>query len=93
MSSLKARIAQIEELCPETHHSKKGKKDTTLQDFKDGVINRLGAIQTIAEGVNIENLDTGFVVQAMSKSRHMIQRLGRMLRTDNDSDKNNSSCF
>lgn len=80
-------IDQVDKLCPHTHHSKKSKKDTTLQDFKDGKLSRLGAIQTIAEGVNIPDLDTGFVVQAMSKSRHMIQRLGRMLRTDDNENK------
>lgn len=77
-------IAQIEGLCEFTHHSKKGKKDTCFQDFKDGKIMRLGAVTTIAEGVNIPALDTGFVVQAMSKSLHMVQRTGRLLRKDTD---------
>lgn len=75
-------IAQVDALCEYTHHSKKSKKDTSLQDFKDGKINRLGAITTIAEGVNIPDIDTGFIVQAMSKDRHMIQRLGRFIRHD-----------
>lgn len=77
-------IEQIEKLCDFTHHSKKSKKDTDFTDFKKGTINRLGAIQTIAEGVNIPNLNTVFVVQSMSKIRHMIQRLGRMLRIDKE---------
>ena len=75
-------IDQIENLCEYTHHSKKSKKDTTFKDFCDGKISRLGAIQTISEGVNVPNLDTGFVVQAMSKKRHVAQRTGRLLRKD-----------
>jgi len=77
-------ITQIEGLCEHTHHSKKGKKDTCFQDFKDSKIMSLGAVTTIAEGVNIPALDTGFVVQAMSKSLHMVQRTGRLLRKDTE---------
>ena len=77
-------IAQIEGLVYHTHHSKKSKKDDTFQRFKDGKISTLGAVTTIAEGVNIPKLDTGFIVQAMSKSLHMVQRTGRLLRKDTD---------
>jgi len=79
-----ANIKQIEALCEYTHHSKKSKTDKTFEEFCGGTIMRMGAVQTIAEGVNIPDLDTGLIVQAMSKSRHAIQRLGRAGRKEKD---------
>jgi superfamily II DNA or RNA helicase len=71
-------IKMAEELESKTYHSKS--KDNDFNDFFNEKINRLSAVQSLNEGVNIPNLDNALIVQTTSKERHLIQKIGRIIR-------------
>lgn len=71
-------IKQAEELCKHRYHSKTSDKD--LEDFIDGKINRLSCVKAINEGLNIPMIDVALIVQANSKEKDLIQRIGRIVR-------------
>lgn len=75
-------IKTAEALCSYTYHSKTDSTD--LDKFRNGEINRLSAVNALNEGVNISNVDNAFIVQINSKERHLIQKIGRILRTNGD---------
>lgn len=66
----------------QTFHSKlKGKdRGKHLDSFKAEEINRLTCVNSLNEGQNISNVDTGLIVQLNSNELHTIQRIGRALR-------------
>jgi superfamily II DNA or RNA helicase len=71
-------IQMAEELEPCTFHSKTD--DKCLNKFEKGQHMRLSAVKALNEGVNISNLDGALIVQATSKERHLIQKIGRVVR-------------
>jgi len=71
-------IAQANELCEYTYHSKTD--DTDLIKFKEGTINQLACVDALNEGINIKNVDGAMIVQVKSSQIQLIQRIGRTLR-------------
>ena len=71
-------INQAEDLYPNTFHSKSS--DKGLKKFIDGKESILSCVDALNEGVNIPNVDAAIIVQAKSKQRHMVQRVGRIVR-------------
>lgn len=71
-------IDQAEELCPYRYHSKSGKED--LNKFTNLEIDRLSCVQALNEGANIPAIDSAVIVQVNSKERHLVQRIGRLIR-------------
>lgn len=71
-------IAQCEELVPECfYHSKSD--NSGFEAFKAGTQQVLGSVQALSEGINVVG-DIAIIVAGMSKERHTVQRLGRILR-------------
>lgn len=75
-------IKQADELCKHRYHSKTDDKD--LQAFIDGKINRLSCVKALNEGLNIPNVDAALIVQANSKEKDLVQRVGRIVRLRDD---------
>lgn len=72
-------IKQAELLCGDNvYHSKSGKK--ALRAFKNKEINILGVCKAVDEGENIEDVHNEIIVQATSKPRQTVQRVGRAIR-------------
>ena len=64
------------------YHSKKSKKQKTeaLEYFKDGKINVLCSTKALNQGFDMPDADMGIICGLTSKSLTMIQRVGRLLR-------------
>jgi len=64
-------------------HSKlpKDKRTKLIQDFNNGVVNKLFATQMLKEGMNLSNIDVGIIVQLDNVERYLIQILGRSMRS------------
>ncbi len=73
-------IEQAEEVCDNFYHSKSN--DTALSNFITGKINKLSAVKALNEGINIPKIDAALIVQLNSKELDLVQRIGRVLRTD-----------
>lgn len=72
-------IEQAEKLCENSHHSKK--KDSPLEDFKEGNITRLSCIEQLSEGINIPNLKHAIILHTYSGgSPKAKQKFGRLMR-------------
>lgn len=71
-------IAQAEELCSDSYHSKSG--DAAYLNFIHGDIKHLSCVRALNEGMNIPELDAALIVQGSSKKREIIQRMGRCVR-------------
>lgn len=71
-------IAQAEQLCKDTFHSKTN--DKSFIKFKKGQINTMSCVNSVNEGHNIHNVDNALVAQLNSNELHIIQRIGRTLR-------------
>lgn len=71
-------IDVAEKLEPNSFHSKSN--DVAYNKFMNDEIKRLSSVKSLKEGVNIPNLDNALIVQVMSKERHLIQSLGRVIR-------------
>lgn len=71
-------IAQAEQICPFRYHSKSGK--TALDMFTNLEIDKLSCVKAINEGTNLPQVDSAVIVQLTSKERHLVQRIGRIIR-------------
>jgi superfamily II DNA or RNA helicase len=71
-------IKLAEKISPYTFHSKS--TDENFVKFTNGKINRLSTVNSLNVGVNIDNLDNAIILQVQSKERHLIQRIGRIVR-------------
>jgi len=72
-------IDQAERLCKDSHHSKN--KNSPLEAFKTGEINRLSCVEQLSEGINIPNLKNAIILHSYSGgSPKFVQRFGRLLR-------------
>ena len=61
-------------------HSSNKKSDINLEQFKQGTILKLSAVEQLSEGVNIPDLETGIIMHAYANNRKTAQKLGRFLR-------------
>lgn len=63
-------------------HSKLTKDIRTklIQDFNSGKINKLFATQMLKEGMNLNNIEAGLIIQLDNVERYLVQVLGRTLR-------------
>lgn len=72
-------IDQAERLCKDSHHSKN--KNSPLEAFKTGEINRLSCVEQLSEGINIPNLKNIIILHSYSGgSPKSSQKIGRALR-------------
>jgi len=65
-----------------TYHSKKTKKqrEKALEDFKAGKITVLCSTKALNQGLDIPDANVGIICGITSKSLSMIQRVGRLIR-------------
>jgi superfamily II DNA or RNA helicase len=65
-----------------TYHSKKTKKqrEKALNDFKNGHVNVLCSTKALNQGLDIPDANIGIMCGITSKSLSMIQRIGRLIR-------------
>lgn len=71
-------IEQCEAIVPECfYHSKSD--DSGFEAFKAGKEQVLGSVNALSEGINV-SANIAIIVAGMSKERHTVQRLGRLLR-------------
>lgn len=78
-------IAHANIVCKHRFHSKTTDKDYNA--FCEGKINRLSVVQSVAEGVNIPELDYALIMQVQSEQLHAVQKIGRLLRKTSNVDK------
>lgn len=73
-------------MCTHRYHSKTD--ETDYNAFCEGKINKLSVVQSVAEGVNIPELDYAILMQVQSEGLHAIQKIGRLVRkSTGDPDK------
>lgn len=75
-------ILHANTVCKHRYHSKTDDKD--YNDFCNGKINQLAVVQSVAEGVNIPNVDYAILMQVQKEDLHAIQKIGRILRKSTD---------
>jgi superfamily II DNA or RNA helicase len=78
-------IAHANAVCPYRFHSKTDDEDYIA--FNEGRIHQLAVVQSVAEGVNIPNIDYAVLMQVQSEDLHTIQKIGRALRKTDDPNK------
>ena len=71
-------IAQAEELCSDTFHSKSSNK--ALEMLRSKQIQQLSCVKALNEGENIPDLDSAIIIQINSVERNLIQQTGRIVR-------------
>jgi superfamily II DNA or RNA helicase len=71
---------QADRTCSNSVHSKNSEADENLQNFKNGVIDKLSCVMQLNEGVNIPELRAGIIMHAYGNERKSNQRIGRLLR-------------
>lgn len=75
---------QADNLCPHSYHSSNPESELNLNNFKEGVINKLSCVLQLSEGVNIPGLKEGIIMHAYGNNRKSTQRIGRLLRLNPD---------
>ena len=76
-------IEQAEELGKlNAVHSKKRNSLDIIQDFNDKKINNLFAVGMLQEGVNLNDIQVGVIIQLDGEERAFIQKFGRTLRAE-----------
>ena len=70
----------------QAYHSKKSKKqkESALKNFREGVINVLCSTKALNQGFDVPDANMGIVCGLTSKSLPMIQRVGRLIRFQED---------
>ena len=63
-------------------HSKKRNSLSIIDKFNTGKINNLFAVGMLTEGMNLNNIEAGVIVQLDGEERAFIQKFGRTLRAD-----------
>ena len=63
-------------------HSKRRDNADVIQKFNNKEINSLFAVGMLQEGVNLNDIDAGVIIQLDGEERSFIQRFGRTLRAD-----------
>jgi len=75
---------QASSLCQYSYYSGNKLSEKNLEMFKSGQINKLSCVLQLSEGVNIPGLKQGIIMHSYGNERKSSQRLGRMLRLQND---------
>lgn len=78
-------ILHANAVCKHRYHSKTD--DADYDAFCAGTIHQLAVVQSVAEGVNIPNVDYALLMQVQSEDLHAIQKIGRSLRKSDDPNK------
>jgi len=78
-------IAQANILGDETNtvHSQMPNVKETIRSFQDFEVNRLFAVGMLKEGMNLNAIDAGILIQLDGTELSLIQKLGRVLRSKN----------
>lgn len=63
-------------------HSKKKDNQSIINRFNEGQTNSLFAVGMLQEGMNLNNIEAGVIIQLDGEERSFIQRFGRTLRAD-----------
>ena len=63
-------------------HSKKEDSLEIIKKFSDKKINSLFTVNMIQEGINLTDIELGIIVQLGGQERELLQKLGRILRSD-----------
>lgn len=63
-------------------HSKKKDNQSIINRFNEGQTNNLFAVGMLQEGMNLNNIEAGVIIQLDGEERSFIQRFGRTLRAD-----------
>ena len=63
-----------------TVYSSNKNNDKTVEDFNEGLIKSIYAVNMLKEGVNLSNIEASLVIQLSSKELDIVQRTGRILR-------------
>lgn len=63
-------------------HSKKKDNQAIVNKFNEGQTNSLFAVGMLQEGMNLNNIEAGVIIQLDGEERSFIQRFGRTLRAD-----------
>ena len=71
---------QADRICPYSVHSNNPDAEDNLQNFKEGVIDKLSCVLQLNEGINIPELRAGVIMHAYGNERKANQRIGRLLR-------------
>ena len=61
-------------------HSKKSSNELVVENFNNGIIDKLFVVKMLQEGQNLNNIEASVIVQLDSTSRSMVQKSGRALR-------------
>ena len=67
---------------PYAVHSKKKECQFIIDQFNNKGINKLYAVGMLQEGVNLNDIEVGVIIQLDGEERSFIQRFGRTLRAD-----------
>ena len=71
---------QADELNIYSFHSGNPDSKKNLENFKNGVIKRLSAVEQLNEGVTIPKLKIGIILHSYANNRKAAQKIGRLLR-------------
>lgn len=73
---------QAERVCSNFYHSKNSKEENNknLEDFKNGTITRLSAVEQLSEGITIPDLKHIIIMHAYGNEKKASQKIGRALR-------------
>lgn len=63
-------------------HSKRKDNQEVIDNFNNGITNRLFAVGMAQEGMNLKNIQAGIIIQLDGKERAFIQKFGRTLRAE-----------
>ena len=77
---------QADRIWNRSYHSKNSKdtNNTNLEDFKNGTITRLAAVEQLSEGITIPNLKHIIIMHAYGNEKKASQKIGRALRLNPD---------
>lgn len=63
-------------------HSKRQDNQAVIDNFNNGITDRLFAVGMAQEGMNLKNIQAGIIIQLDGKERAFIQKFGRTLRAE-----------
>jgi len=75
---------QADKLCDHTYHSSNSESEANLQLFKIGVIEKLGCVLQLSEGVTIPGLKESIILHAFASDNKFLQRFARALNLTTD---------
>ena len=76
-------ISQVEDLGgSHAIHSRRKDNASTIAAFNEGGIRRLFAVGMATEGMNLDGIEAGLIVQLDNSERQFIQKMGRTMRAE-----------